>query len=208
MTDRVIEAIRLLRTRVERHLELARNMVQREGDDIFLMDMFAIAVLNRSIALLDGFCTLLQAENMIAAAPLLRLQLDNVLRFSAVWLVADPNQLIHKLMSGVPLRNIKDRSGNLMRDSYLIEKLPRNNDWFRRVYTSTSGEIHFSERHFWQAMKADDREDRRVNLKIGHKDAFVTEAVYFDAVQSFDNVTGALFGFVRGWIETKRATHV
>jgi hypothetical protein len=57
--------------------------------DLYGFDLLAVATLNPSMCLLRGFCDLIASENFIAAAPLLRMQLDNCLRFYAGWLVSE-----------------------------------------------------------------------------------------------------------------------
>jgi hypothetical protein len=59
---------------------------------LYPLDFLALAVLNRSLCLLSGFATLLDSKNLISAAPLTRLQLDNCLRFFASTLVENPHE--------------------------------------------------------------------------------------------------------------------
>jgi hypothetical protein len=85
----VSEAVQRLRASKKNHLEVASEMMKAESN-FFTLDFLAIATLNRSLCLVAGFCTLIESKNMVVAAPLLRLQLDNCLRFSAAWIVDNP----------------------------------------------------------------------------------------------------------------------
>src|ERR1035438_7733749 len=90
-----------------------------------------------------------------------------------------------------------------MHDSYLIDQLDINREWFRNLYATTSGEIHLSDRHLWQTIKADQGTERMANIRIGGPDAFVTDDVYLDAVNSFGNVTDTLFQLIRRWADER-----
>ena len=84
----------LLETSRDAHLEVGMCMHKAYGGAIYPLDLLASAVLKRSMALIDGFSAMIRAENFICAAPLVRLQLDNLLRFSASWMVEKPHDLV------------------------------------------------------------------------------------------------------------------
>jgi hypothetical protein len=46
-------------------------------------EFFTVSVLNRSFSLFAAFSDLIKAKNILAALPLVRLQIDNCLRLSA-----------------------------------------------------------------------------------------------------------------------------
>ena len=64
-----------------------------QDSDLFQFDLLVSAVLNRSLALMNGFQLLIINNNYICAAHLVRLHLDSLMRLSAAWLVDDPNEL-------------------------------------------------------------------------------------------------------------------
>ncbi len=86
------EAIAILSEANELHLDLGKKMSEAYEGAIYPMDLLAAAVLNRSLYLIHGISRLVLDRNYISAVPLLRLQLDNVLRFHAAWLVDEPHQ--------------------------------------------------------------------------------------------------------------------
>ena len=69
-----------------------KEMIQ--DSDLFQFDLLVSAVLNRSLALMNGFQLLIINNNYICAAHLVRLHLDSLMRLSAAWLVDDPNELL------------------------------------------------------------------------------------------------------------------
>ena len=64
-----------------------------------------------------------KARNFLAAAPLIRLQLDSCLRLYAAWLVENPHEFAHKVLRRERVDKLKNQDGKFLRDHYLVEKL-------------------------------------------------------------------------------------
>src|SRR5262245_28325968 len=101
----------------------ARGMMRAGGSALFALDLVATLALKRAIAVLAGFASLIEQHNMTCARPLLRVQIDNVLRFYAFSLVNDPQKMAREVLAGTHIRKIKDRDGQALADAYLISKL-------------------------------------------------------------------------------------
>src|ERR1700730_8800825 len=125
------QAIHDLEVLKEDHLRIGKETMEKF---IYPLDFLAFAVLNRSVCLASGFVTLIRANNLIAAAPLVRLQLDNNLRFFASSLVDQPHDFAMKVLGGTRIDKMKDRSGKRLRDSYLVELLSSHHPWITLVY--------------------------------------------------------------------------
>jgi hypothetical protein len=191
-----------LREYREMHFELGAQVIEAKGGAFYPLDILMVAALNRSLCLLKGFIELMKSKNLLAAAPLIRLQLDNCLRLSAATRVTEPHRFAINILEGKPVKKQRDVSDQFMTDSYLVRKLAKRYPWMPELYDNTSGYIHLSERHIFNAMQAGDK-DYTLNLKITDADAFVTEEVYLGAILDFRRSTDALFDYVRGWIFTK-----
>ena len=109
MSPTIEAALTQLRNLREAHFTVVMPLMQ-EGHK-YKLDIHALAVIDRSLSLLRGFCDLVGTRNMIAAAPLLRCQLDNGLRFFASNLVEDPHEFSGAILKGIPVRRVKDRNG-------------------------------------------------------------------------------------------------
>ena len=168
------------------------------------MDYLSIAVLNRSLALTRGFCDLIESGNFLAAAPLIRLQLDSCLRFFAAFSAPNPNEIAEEVLRGNHINKIKDRDGQPMSDANLKNKLAKKHPWILTVYENTSGFIHLSNKHIFNSLHVASEEDRTVLLKVGDRDAFVPNWAYIDAARAFKRITLMLLGLVRAWGEIKR----
>ena len=118
MHEKVETALNELRAYRAKHFELGRYVY--ESGSMYPLDLLATAALNRSLNLMNGFCDLIEARNFLAAAPLIRLQLDSCLRFSAAWLVDDPHNFADKVLHDKRVDRLRDRDGNELRDRYLV----------------------------------------------------------------------------------------
>ena len=201
------EAIEILSEANELHLELGKKMSEAYQGAIYHMDLFAAAVLNRSLYLIEGFSKLVLDRNYISAVPLLRLQLDNALRFHAAWLVDDPHQFVIDVMAGKQIKNIKDSHGNKMTDAYLVSKLSEEYDWIDKVYKKGSGYIHLSESHIFNAVHQDERE-RTIIFKIGRGKIPVSDDMFLDLIGAFIETTKVVLKYVNSWVYTKNHPEV
>jgi hypothetical protein len=90
LAPEVLQALGRLENLDVRTLDVAKRLMQ-VGRDIYPLDLLAVAAMNRSLCLISGFRTLIASKNFISAAPLLRLQIDNCLRFFAAELAPSPD---------------------------------------------------------------------------------------------------------------------
>jgi hypothetical protein len=188
----------------EKHFEMGSRVISADGGNLYALDILVVATLNRSLCLLKGFIELIQARNFVAAAPLIRLQLDNSLRLSAGTLVSDPHKFAMNVLEGVPVNKQKDMLNQKMTDSYLVEKLSERYSWVKDVYANTSGYIHLSDKHFLNAMEpGPGNGNYDIRLKITDKDEFLNDNIYLDAISGFQRSTDILFDYVYSWAYTK-----
>jgi len=174
----------------------------------YKIDILALAVLNRSLALLRGFCDLVEGRNMIAAAPLLRCQLDNGLRFFASSLVDDPHAFAADIAKGTPVYKMKDRNGQFMRDGYLKQKLALEVPWAEALYDQASGYVHLSEQHIINTIGIPG-EDGETEIGITGCDGKVwTEQRYIEGIEAFDASTRLVLELVKMWSHVRREPRV
>lgn len=163
------------------------------------MDLYTSAIINRAISLINGFQTLASVNNYISAVPLIRLQIDNCLRFYASTLVDNYNNFFLKYLGGEHIRNMKDINGNKMTDNYLIRKL--DSEVFpgiHNLYQNTSGHIHLSNEHsFLQTELLSDKE-RTITTKIGGMDFFKIDQKVDYAFNMF-KASEFLLELVKSW---------
>jgi hypothetical protein len=193
------QAIQNLRNLREDHKRVGKYLLK---DTFYPPDILATAVLNRSMCLSCGFASLIEARNLIAAAPFVRLQLDNGLRFFASSLVDSADDFTMQVMGGTAIRKIKDKSGKYMTDAYLVDTLATQQPWIKPVYDETCGYVHFSEKHIFNSLRPTGN-GHSFEGKISDVDAFVPEAIYLEAIGAFTEATKLTLKLVYAWAEQK-----
>lgn len=201
--DSLSERLAFLKTGVDEQLKLGPKILQAQDGAIYQVDFLAIAVLHRSMALIRGFCLLIEEKNFTCAAPLIRLQLDNLLRFYAAFIVADPHDFAHQVLRGEQIRKMRDRSGKKLTDAHLVKMMSSEYDWIKRVYEHTSGYIHLSSKHMFNTIGDTSETERTARFSIGTTDQYITDAIRFEAVEAMISITNALMRYLMGWAVTK-----
>ncbi len=92
------------------HLELVKRFLALDPG-IFSLDLFITALARRSYHLVDGFVALFDEWNVISAAPILRLQLDNLTRLSYVCRAPRADEVADAVIKGVEFRHMRDADG-------------------------------------------------------------------------------------------------
>lgn len=130
------------------------------GKDLMADFVVLISILRRAVDLNNAFNTLADSGNYIAAAPLLRLQLDNMLYCYARTIAANDNDFLVGFMNGSNWKEIIDKDGNKLSDDYLLDLISKRfgTDEFKRVYKESSKFIHLSTSHIHMtAFNKDDK---------------------------------------------------
>ena len=161
------ECIVRLQDRVQLHWEAAEKLLDTRDGKLVSSDMLVAALLNRSMGLVRGFCSMI-TDNYICAAPLVRLQLDNLLRFSAVWLVDDRDDFTAQVIGGEQINKLKDRDGKQMNDGYLAQRMDERIPGLAQAYKEACGYIHLSDAHLYHTIVSTGKKSVR---KIGVGDA-------------------------------------
>ena len=182
------------------HTSLGKEMLSADGGNFFGVDFLAVAVIKRSMSLCAAFAALVRSRNYTSAAALLRLQLDSCLRFYAAFIVEKPHEFAMEVLRGVPIRKMKDSSGEKMTDKYLVEQLGRRYHWMPSVYDATSGFVHLSQRHIYAT---GEWSPEGVSLILGAMDEHIDEEFWIEMADGFLACTNALFEYLRGWVFTK-----
>jgi len=180
--------------------KLAKRM-HKKGT--FHLDFLANAVLNRSLHLIFGFTHLIRDENYIAASHLVRCHLDNILRFSAAWLVENPHEFARQIMKGTQVDKLKDRNGKKLKDWYLCEILNKEYPWITNVYKTSSDFIHLSHKHIFTSSILKDKNNALIEFRISKKDNYVPDESRIEAIKCMIEITNILFDYIKNWIWTK-----
>lgn len=202
LTQAVIERLSKLRSREREHFDVGLAVAKAGERGMFSAHSVALAAIQRSLALIDGFCLMVEQRNVLCAAPLIRMQIDSVIRLYACQLVDDPNIVFQHLVEDKPLHKLKSIDGNDLRDAYLIKQLGKGYSWMESAYAGTSGFIHLSVRHFnaiWETFHDD---TRTVSIAIGksYGDRW-KESEMLEAIDAFGDTTTVLLEMCKALAE-------
>lgn len=198
-------AIRHLRDSQPVHIQLGRAAIDADQGKLYPEDSVVLAVIQRSLDLIDGFTTLTEKGNATAAIPLLRLQLDNCMRFFACTLANEVSELVRYLLSGKPINTLKSRSGKRLTDRHLLQELDAQYPGFSEIYESASGFIHLSTPGMVSSVVGVRSETEQVvQCQIGFgAGRNWTEEEKKEAVDAFIRATEILYDLLRSWGVTK-----
>jgi len=195
-------ALEKLSTLDRRQPDMWLRMLSAYQSQFYPVDVLAMAALNRSAALCQGFQNMVDQKNFICAASILRLQLDNALRFASVFLVSDPHSFASAIMDGKRIKDFEDKSGNLMTDAYLVKWMSKKHAWIAKVYETTCGYIHLSDQHILQAIESR-TDDRTFIFKMSATDEHLSEESFVEAIEAFCAATEVFHDYIEGWIYSK-----
>jgi hypothetical protein len=182
------------------HGVMGKELFNACGGELFPCDALAYAVLERSLNLLKGFHLLLSNGGYTSGFGLLRMQLDNVLRFHGVVKSADPHAVANSIIHGVSLRKLKDQSGRRMTDARLVELLSSENPWVVHVYKLACSYIHLSDQHLQHVLLHSKIDDAGVrDIIIGDEDEHIEYIHKVQLVNAFAVVTRGVLELIRQW---------
>lgn len=186
-----IDELELLRVQ---HQESGKRLLIITEGRLFPCHSLYLAILNRSLELLDGFVLLAKSNNYGCCMSLLRMQLDNILRFYGVMHTKDIHETANAIFNGVKLNTLKDSFGKRLRDGYLVDLLSKENPWVKNVYDLTSGYIHLSDQHYFHMLGRSNVEANGIReFYVGSKDEHVNSQHKIELVNAFSSVTNGIF---------------
>jgi len=203
MENSISDMLKKLKSYEALHLEKGKKLLEEYEGIIYPLDMYAVAALNRSLNLLHGIYLMIGARNIICAAPLLRMQIDNCLRFYASFIVPDPHNFALDVLSGKRIDKMHDQNCNKMTDYYLRKKMSEEYPWISSVYEKTSSYVHFSDKHIRNAVRMASGEENVLEFSISLGDKHIPDDLYVELMEAFIATTDVFFEYIDGWIYTK-----
>lgn len=192
-----------LRNSLTEHRRVIISVVEAAGRDFYTLDFLVFGAINRSLCMTRGFCDAIESSNFLCAVPLIRMQLDNALRVAAAGWAEDGDALASGVLGGMKLSDFRDRDGRPLTDANLCRRFARTYPWVESVYRETSGFIHLSEKHIFNALQIRDKSERTISWLLSDKDEFVPASAYSEAVCVYSDVTRLFLGVVDGYARSK-----
>ena len=98
---------------------LAEN-IMKQDNQVMKVDLIALSVLNRAVSLNQAYKTLTKENNTFAALHLIRIQIDNLIRYYSILIAKDENYVDY-VLAGKPINQFKDINNEKFTDFYLVE---------------------------------------------------------------------------------------
>jgi hypothetical protein len=188
-----------------RYLNVLRTYLEGANRNfIYASDLVVFGVLDRQIGLLEAMPNLFQEKNIHSLAPLLRVQLDGLLRLHAFRIVEYMHDLTSHILKGNHLDKFKDRDGTQLRDSHLVKTLSKELPWIKEMYSTLSGWIHLSSTHIFTVV-SEGQEDRTIEIGVGSFRQNVPDSLWEEARSAVQAVHEATITMVEGYFERENA---
>ena len=183
----------------KRYLEVFSNhLSSTEVTDFYTADFVMFGLMDRNIGLVEAMPALIKDHNIHAFAPLLRVQLDGLLRLHAFRLVKNTDELAEFIIKGNELRKFKDKNNKALTDRYLVNSLKKELPWLESVYNELCGWVHFSNTHLSTAA-TEGKEERSIYIGIGKFRTRVEPQVIEESVELVKVIHEATSGLIEAY---------
>lgn len=170
-------------------------------------DILLVAALNRTVNISKAYTTLIRENNFIAAAPLVRINIDTLLRLYASMISEyDRNTFASKVISGELIKKMKLRGTKKdLRDDTLYMELSKieGKEWVSDIYKAGNSFVHLEKSHIFSSLKVDNEKERTVNMSIGFHDSFVPENEKFGSAVWMNKTIDSIIEQAQIWMYEK-----
>ena len=143
----------------------------------------------------------------MVAAPLLRMQLDNLVRMSYMATAPDAGDVARHVLAGGQFRKLKDREGKLLTDARLLHHAEQAHAWVAPVYEATSGWVHFSSVHVFAAVRlapdVDGQPSTTMQIAVPLQPERIPLSALEELLGAMTKATEQVFGYVELWQQRK-----
>jgi len=182
----------------DHHIELVRRFLTADGGSIWPLDLFILGVANRSYEILAAYLDAFDSWYICAAAPMVRLQLDNLVRVCYVAQYPHPHDLSMELFGGTEFRRLKHSDGELLRDRKLVELAEPMHPWLPSVYEAASGWVHLSPLHLTAGVSLDEQE-ASLGMEFPLRYERLPAQFLAEMQGAMTQATEELFGYIETW---------
>lgn len=156
----------------EKSFLASAELVMKSGNAWqFTLDFIALSIINRAISLNRAFKLLVENNNMLAAVNNIRLQLDNLIRYHAIYIVDEPDKLIEHILEGQSIDKFLFNKQRLT-DGYLVQKLNEKFPNTLKLYKHCCEFIHFGFKHFEKVRVPSKNPKAKFTVTVGDSDNF------------------------------------
>jgi hypothetical protein len=195
---KVIENLDLLSTDYK---NLAKD-IMKQDTQVMKVDLVALSVLNRAISINNGFRTLIKENNNFSALHLIRIQIDNLIRYYSILITKDENYIDY-VLGGKPINQFKDLNGRTLTDKYLAEKLDEKFKGMLDLYLKYCGHIHFGKEHLERIKSISENKKAQFRVEIGNFNNYSFEERKTFVIDMI-TISINLYKIIQDWVLTKK----
>lgn len=199
-------SLRKPRARLDRlrshHLSIAAGIIKAD-ERLWTIDMVMLSMLQRSYGLVDGLIDAVDRFNIYVAPPLLRMQIDTLVRAHYIATCGNGEEVCRRLLAGDQFRNMKDGNGKPLSDAHLMRLASEAHGWAKEVYQRTSGWVHLSEEHIRAGWQLKDPNERTMTLRVPASEEAIPESMWLEILMAMTRATEELFGWAESWTANK-----
>ena len=170
-------------------------------------DFFLIASLNRTVNISRAYTSLIRDNNFIAAAPLIRINIDTLLRlYASIISEYDRNTFASRVMGGELIKKMKLRgTKQKLSDFTLHTEITKieNMEWVTRIYEAGNSFVHLEKSHIFSSLKVEHEKERLINMSIGFHDSFIPESEKFGSAVWMNKTIDSIIQQAQIWMYEK-----
>jgi hypothetical protein len=172
-----------------------------------IFDIYLIASLNRTVNISKAYTSLIRDNNFIAAAPLVRINIDTLLRlYASIISEFDRNTFASKVIGGELIKKMKLSGTNeKLSDFTLYTEISKvkNMEWVAKIYKVGSSFVHLEKSHIFSSLKVKDEKERLVYMSIGFHDTFIPESEKFGSAYWMNKIIDSIIQQAQIWMLEK-----
>jgi hypothetical protein len=190
------------------HLDLTNRFLVAGEGQVYEIDVVMAAAMARSYGLVDGFIAAFDSWNPVVAAPLLRMQVDSLIRLAYMAHAPRADAVAHHIFAGREFRTLKDDEGKTLTDCRLRKHAEDVHPWIGSVYQETSGWVHLSPAHLRAAWrlgpaKAGDGQGLVLSGSVPIRPEQIPLSELEQLLGAMIQATEQVFGYVEIWERRK-----
>jgi len=170
-------------------------------------EFLLIAALNRTVNISKAYTTLIRDNNFLAAAPLVRINIDTLLRLYASSICEfDRNTFASKVMGGEQINKMKlNGTKEKLSDINLYLELSKEEgmEWVEKIYKVGNSYVHLENSHILSSLKAVDEKERIATMTIGFHDEFILESEKYGSAIWMNKIIDSIIIQAQVWMYEK-----
>lgn len=175
--------------------------------ELQMFDLLLIGMLNRTVNLNKAFILLINDNNFISAAPIVRISLDSLLRTYAGRVSEfDLNTFAKKVIGGTQINKINAyNSKQKLNDRYLVDTLSgtENMEWVSKIYAAGNSFVHFGDSIIFSSQKVVNDKEHIIIQSIGFNNGFTDLKEIHGAAFWLNQITDAIIQQVQIYMYEK-----